>query len=340
MKGEVIKTLRLAAGLNAAQAAEYLGIDRSTLARWEKGGELPRIAAAGAFKLLQPGKELNDWVCSLRSSAREAVKRRIAEFIISTSMVELAGGQYAAGETIGHVTEIGTVNLAEPVPDLGALGVVENAPATREWPASCDKCAGTSADSCAGCPNEKSNPYWHGLPPVARLEMVDPPWEKPDFKNEVEGSFEVQPESAPVSEVDHLRVSLCELVQKSGVEGIVDLAKRSEVSFHTIERFIGHICGLSQDQRSAINGALGNAPDVEPKNEMERNFDGPEVEKLRAALRSRVLGTKKREVWLDGMAQWTGVDLITLNQFIWSNGPLLQSEYERICAAIKEMEGV
>lgn len=76
MKGSILTARRGALGLNCSQAAEYLGVDRSTLVRWEKSEDIPRLAAAGAETLLRAGAEVEAWIGSLKPAARRAVKER------------------------------------------------------------------------------------------------------------------------------------------------------------------------------------------------------------------------------------------------------------------------
>lgn len=95
MKGEELARRRETLGLNQSQAAEFLGIDRTTLVRWEKAEELPRLAAAGAATLLKPGREVNDWVCSLKPAARRGIMQRISENV--SKCVEETKNEIATG---------------------------------------------------------------------------------------------------------------------------------------------------------------------------------------------------------------------------------------------------
>lgn len=98
MKGSELVSRREALGLNQSQAAEFLGIDRTTLVRWEKSDEIPRLAAAGAANLLKPGREVNDWVASLKPAARRGIYQRITENI--EAAIELSRNTPAEGPEI------------------------------------------------------------------------------------------------------------------------------------------------------------------------------------------------------------------------------------------------
>lgn len=76
MKGSELVALREEVGLNCSQAAAYLGVDRTTLARWEKLGEIPRLVAAGAVSMLKSGDELAEWVSAQKPVVRRAVVPR------------------------------------------------------------------------------------------------------------------------------------------------------------------------------------------------------------------------------------------------------------------------
>lgn len=82
MKGSELAALREALGLNQSQAAEYIGVDRSSLSRWEKNEhlELPRLAAAGAAAMLRQGPEFDEWISSLKPAAARAIQVRAAEY--------------------------------------------------------------------------------------------------------------------------------------------------------------------------------------------------------------------------------------------------------------------
>jgi hypothetical protein len=100
MTGDELAALREALGLNQAQAAKYLGVDRATILRWERSGKLGRLAEYAAEKLV-PGRQLEAWIGGLQPAARRGINRRRGrDGMTSCGSVEgeLAGQRTSPGD--------------------------------------------------------------------------------------------------------------------------------------------------------------------------------------------------------------------------------------------------
>jgi hypothetical protein len=125
MKGSELVALREAVGLNCSQAAEFLGVDRTPLIRWERSDDIPRLAAAGTSTLLVRDAELDAWVATLKPAARRGIAARCAEW----------DEKHAAHAVKPH--------------ELPPLPV-------GNWPVNCQECTLSlqrRTSDCAGCPN-------------------------------------------------------------------------------------------------------------------------------------------------------------------------------------------
>ena len=129
MKGEELKRRREVLGLNQGQAAEFLGVDRTTLARWERVEEIPRLVSVGANALLMFSPGLEEFVEGLKPAARRGVMSRREDARRMTGFDGVVPG--------------------------GKLGTLP----ISDWPASCAECSLAKdipvrgLEDCAGCPN-------------------------------------------------------------------------------------------------------------------------------------------------------------------------------------------